>query len=311
MAYNLNDIIRQVSTDPQGFVAESGERYELNIRRAANRIAGNTSGSRIVLLSGPSGSGKTTTAHKIEARLEQMGIVTHTVSMDDYYRDVGENSPRNERGELDFESPECLDLELLARHFTDLNAGREIVVPRFDFHKQARDRNAGTPLRLSANEMVIFEGIHALNGTLSDAAPDVPTEKVYISARSNIVDDSGAVVFKGTWMRILRRTVRDELFRGADAALTFSMWENLRRGEKRWISPFKNTADVIFDSSFACEVSLLKPFAGHIFDGVKPDFDRYKEIMQLRDALELFPTLDAKFLPKDSMLREFIGDAGL
>lgn len=311
MAYNLTDIIRQVSTDPQGFIAECDRRYELNIRRAANRIASGVGGSRIVLLSGPSGSGKTTTAHKIEERLEQMGIVTRTVSMDDYYRDVTENSPRNERGEFDFESPECLDLELLAKHFTELNAGHEIVVPRFDFHKQARDRSAGTPLRLGANEMVIFEGIHALNGTLSDAAPDVPTEKVYISARSNIVDDSGAVVFKGTWMRILRRAVRDELFRGASAALTFSMWENLRRGEKQWISPFKNTADVIFDSSFACEVPLLKCFAGHIFDGVTPDFDRYDEIMQLRDALELFPTLDAKFLPKNSMLREFIGEAGL
>ncbi len=309
MAYNFNDILHQVSTDPEGFVRRCDDRYELNVRRAANRIAANLGRSRIVLLSGPSGSGKTTTAHKIEERLGQMGIVTHTISMDDYYNDVNESSPRNERGEYDFESPECLDLELLERHFAELNAGHEVMVPRYDFHAQARDLSEGRPLRLAANEMAIFEGIHALNGTLTDDG--VPTEKVYISARSNIVDEEGSVVFKGTWMRILRRAVRDENFRGASAALTFSMWENLRRGEKQWISPYKNTADVVFDSSFACEVSVMKAFAGHIFDGVRPDFDRYDEIMQLRDALERFPVIDAKYVPPKSMLREFIGDAGL
>ena len=105
--------------------------------------------------------------------------------------------------------------------------------------------------------------------------------------------------------------MRDEQFRGTSAAATFAMWENLRRGEKQYISPYKGTADVIFDSSFAYEVSAMKPLATHVFEEIRPDFDRYKEILQLRDALELFEPLDAKFVPQNAMIREFIGDAGL
>lgn len=310
MAYSLSEINRRVAADPAAFVAECDERYEQNVLHAANRIAANLSKSRIILLSGPSGSGKTTTAQNIEHRLDRMGVETHTISMDNYYLDVDENTPRNDKGEFDFESPECLDLELLRRHFELLDAGEEVVIPHFDFTTQKRDLTKGTPLRLGANEMAIFEGIHALNGALCGEGRSAAATKVYISARSNTEQD-GRVVFKGTWHRILRRSIRDGFFRGTAAATTFAMWENLRRGEKMYISPYKNTADIMFDSSFAYEIPVLKAFAEHIFDGVEPHFDRYREIMQLRDALELFAPLDASYLPKNAMLREFIGTAGL
>ncbi len=307
MTSNLSEINRRFATNPAAFVAECDERYERNVLTTANRVAGRISQSRIVLLSGPSGSGKTTTAQNIEARLERMGIETHTVSMDNYYLDVNENTPRNERGEFDFESPECLDLPLLRKHFELLDAGEEVLIPFFDFHNQRRDELRSTPLRLGANEMVIFEGIHALNGALGDAAH---ATKVYISARSN-VENGGKTVFKGTWSRILRRAIRDGFFRGASAATTFKMWENLRKGEKRYISPYKNTADITFNTSFGYEIAVLKNFAQNIFDEITPDFDRYAELMQLKDALALFDPLDPGVLPERSMLREFIGEAGL
>lgn len=311
MAYSLKEINRRVTTDPAAFVAECDERYEQSVLRSANRIAANLKNSRIILLSGPSGSGKTTTAHNIEARLDRMGIETHTISMDDYYLDVNENTPRNDKGEYDFESPECLDLALLRRHFEQLDAGEEVIIPHFDFAAQKRDPSKGRPLRLSANSMAIFEGIHALNGALCGEGHSALALKIYISARSNTDDDNGRTIFKGTWHRILRRAVRDEFFRGTSAATTFAMWENLRRGEKLYISPFKDTADLIFDTSLAYEVPVLKAFAGHIFDGVEPHFARYREIMQLRDALGLFEPLDASRVPENSLLREFIGRAGL
>ncbi len=310
MAYSLADVNYRVLHEPEGLVEECNERYEQNIRRAANRIAGNLEKSRIVLLSGPSGSGKTTTAQNIERRLRSMDLETHTISMDDYYLDVSERTPRNEKGEYDFESPECLDLDLLRRHFEQLDRGEEVIVPHFDFRAQKRDPSRGRPLRLAANELAIFEGIHALNGAICGEGQSANAFKVYISARSNFELD-GAVVFKGTWIRILRRVVRDEQFRGTSPAVTFAMWENLRRGEKQYISPYKNTAGVMFDSSFAYEVSAMRALSEHVFDGVTPDFDRYREILHLRDALDLFEPLDARYIPENAMIREFIGSLGL
>ena len=135
----------------------------------------------------------------------------------------------------DFESPELLDLPLLAEHFRALDAGEQIMVPHYDFDSRRRDLAAAKPLRLGKNELAIFEGIHALNSGITGRGSGERAAKVYISARSNVESD-GKVVFKGTWMRILRRAIRDERFRATPAARTFAMWENLRVGEKKYIS---------------------------------------------------------------------------
>lgn len=311
MAYKLSEINRRASEDPVAFVAEFDAKYSANVVRAADKIISNLDKSKIVLLSGPSGSGKTTTAKNIEIALEKRGITTHTISLDNYFRDVDPlTSPRGPDGEYDFESPDCLDTDLLIKHFYDLDHGTEIMVPKFEFHHQKRNDARAVPLRIVGDEVVIFEGIHALNDILTEQGEGVLATKVYISARSNI-EHNGKVVFKGTWMRIVRRAIRDRQFRDTPPSRTFRMWESVRVGEKKYISPFKNKADIIFDSSFMYEVPVLKNRAASLFEDIDPATQRFAEIMDMKKSFELFETIDEALVPPESLLREFLGGGNI
>ena len=181
------------------------------------------------------------------------------------------------------------------------------MIPRFEFARQMRNDSMGTPLKLEKNEIVIFEGIHALNDDIAGRHPEAA--KLYISARSN-VNEGSALRFKGTWMRIARRAVRDYNFRGTDLVETLSMWYNVRRGEKRYISPFKGRADVIIDSSLRYEVPVFANYAAPLreaLDQVAPDNERFQELHELVDAFRYFTPIDPALVPADSLLREFIG----
>ena len=306
MSYNLSDINRAVCSDPKGFVEESDAAFQKKIQTAAEKIAGHIGQSRIVLLSGPSGSGKTTTSKKIQAQLEQMGLRAHAVSMDNYFQTVDpETSPRNREGLIDYESPFCLDMNLLNRHFQMLDRGETIYIPKFDFARQMRSGIHSNPLRLGKDEIAIFEGIHALNDIITGKNP--AAMKVYISARSNVVDSAGKVVFKGTWMRLARRTVRDAKFRSWEPSVTIKMWANVRRGEKLYISPFKDNADIQFDSSLPYEVNVVKPFALPLFQQLTPEMERHEEIAHLLEAYPKFAELEERYVAPDSLIREFIG----
>ena len=269
MAYSLTKINDAVRSDPKGFVAECDADFNKKIDRAAQKIAENHTRSRIVLLSGPSGSGKTTTSKKIQARLEEMGIQAHAVEMDNYFQTVDpDTAPRNRDGQIDYESPFCLDMDLLNRHFKMLDQGETIHIPKFEFARQMRSGVMSSPLRLGKDEIAIFEGIHALNDIITGKNPNAT--KLYISARSNVVDDEGGVAFKGTWMRLARRTVRDAKFRAWEPKVTMKMWSSVRRGEKLYISPFKDNADIMFDSSLPYEVSAIKSHALPLFEQLSP-----------------------------------------
>ena len=163
---------------------------------------------------------------------------------------------------------------------------------------------AGPPLKLGKNEIAIFEGIHALNDDI--AGPHPEAAKLYISARSN-VNDGAALRFKGTWMRLTRRAVRDYSFRGTGVADTLEMWANVRRGEKLYISPYKNRADIIFDSSLPYEVSVMKNFALPLLQAVPEENARRGELLELIEAFQWFEPIDPELVPVDSLLREFIG----
>ena len=255
---------------------------------------------------GSSGSGKTTTALKICEVLERRGVRTHSISMDNYFKSVSpETTPRTPEGKYDLESPLCMDMELLNEHFSVLSEGGRILVPRYDFVHQCRDLEPSASLRLKKNEVAVFEGIHALNDSITLVHPEA--FKLYISARSNILDDDGAVVFKGTWMRLMRRTVRDYLFRGTAAQETLAHWANIRRGEKLYISPFKDKANLQFDSSFAYEVPVLNNTATGLFNAMPSDTPRYSELQSILPAFERFEDVSPELLAKDSLLREFIG----
>ena len=308
MAYQLEEINRRLKEDPAEFVAECDGVYQKRLETAADRILERMKVSPIVLLSGPSGSGKTTTALKLEQELERRGVQTHTISMDNYFKTLNRRTaPRNAEGDIDYESPKLLDMDLLDETFTKLSRGEWVIVPKFEFARQMRNDSRGTPLKLDKNEIAIFEGIHALNDDISGRHPEATT--LYISARSNILEGE-MLRFKGTWMRISRRAVRDYNFRGTDLVETLSMWYNVRRGEKAYISPFKGRANVIIDSSLRYEVPVFANYADPLraaVERVPADNERRAELESMVDAFHYFQPLDPALVPADSLIREFTG----
>ena len=305
MAYQLQEINRRIQSDVVEFLAECDENYAQRVALAADKILSNLEQSPIVLLSGSSGSGKTTTALKIAEELQRRGVNTHAVAMDNYFKTIHpKTAPRTPEGAIDYESPLCLDMELLDQHFTALTNGEEIIIPKYEFVRQMRNDSRGTPLKLGKNEIAVFEGIHALNDEITAQHPEAT--KLYISARSN-VNDGAVLRFKGTWMRLTRRVVRDYNFRGTDATDTLDMWANVRRGEKLYISPYKNKADIMFDSSFPYEVSVMKHYALPMLQSIPEENVRRAELIDMAQAFQYFEAIDPALVAKDALLREFIG----
>ncbi len=308
MAYSLTEIRTRTRHDPAAFLAECDEAYQERIRHAADVIVQRMEKSPIVLLSGPSGSGKTTSALKLEEELERRGVNTHTVSLDNYFHPPSHPAaPRTPEGDIDFESPQLLDMALLDETFTRLSRGEEVTIPRFEFSRQMRNDAKGWPLHLRDNEVAIFEGIHALNDDIAGRHPEATA--LYVSARSNVLED-GAVRFKGTWMRITRRAVRDCNFRGTDLTDTLSMWHNVRRGEKRYISPYKGRAHIVVDSSLPYEAAVFANYAAPLaqaLESLPPSNPRWKELHDLLDAFRWFEPIDPALVPPSSLIREFIG----
>lgn len=308
MSYQLQEINQSVRTDPKGFLEACDAAYQSRIDAAVDRILERMKVSPIVLLSGPSGSGKTTTALKLEQELERRGVNTHTISMDNYYKTLNrKTAPRTPEGDIDYESPLLLDLDLLDETFSKLSRGEWVVVPRYEFARQMRNDSRGTFLKLDKNEIAIFEGIHALNDDIFGRHPEATG--LYISARSNVLEGE-ELRFKGTWMRISRRSVRDYNFRGTDLLETLLMWYNVRRGEKTYISPFKNRANIIIDSSLPYEVSVFANYADALreaVDQIPADNPRYQEFHDLVDAFRYFEPVDPALVPPESLIREFIG----
>ena len=305
MAYDLSEINFKTVSDPRGLIEEGDAIYHANVEAAAEKIADNIKNSPIVLLSGPSGSGKTTTAMKVSEALERRGVRSHYVGMDDYFNTVSpETTPRTPEGEYDLESPLCLDMELMNEHFTMLARGERIHVPKYEFSRRMRAFEPSKSLKLGKDEIVIFEGIHALNDMITKRHPEA--FKLYIAARSDVTFGK-KIVFKRTWFRLVRRLVRDYNFRGSSAAETMGMWANVRRGEKAYISPFKDKADYQFDSSLPYELPVFNRTATALFQTVPEGIERFDELRAVLPALQLFGDIDESLVPPDSLIREFIG----
>ena len=286
MAYKLNEINLRTVSDHKAFMEECDTLYYQRVE------------------SGPSGSGKTTTSMKIAAAMEKHGVYTHYVGMDDYFKTVDRTTPRTPEGELDLESPLCLDMDLLNRHFSELARGERIYVPKYEFSRRMRIQEPSKSIKLGPDEMVIFEGIHALNTMITDVHPEA--FKLYISARSD-VEFQGRVVFKRTWFRLVRRMVRDYKFRGSDPQETMSMWGNVRRGELNYISPYKDQANFRFDTSFAYELPVFNHTATELFKSVPEGIERFEELRKVLPALQLFGHIPEEDVADDALIREFIG----
>ncbi len=305
MAYKLEEINYRTIADPKGMIEEADAIYAKKVEEAAEKILENQKNSPIVLLSGPSGSGKTTTAMKISEALERRGVHTHYVAMDDYFKTVRpETVPRTPEGEMDLESPLCLDMELLNRHFTELEQGKRIYVQKYEFSRQMRIQEPSKSLKLKKDEIVVFEGIHALNDMITNVHPEA--FKLYIASRSDVTFHD-EVMFKGSWFRLVRRTVRDYKFRGADPADTIAMWGNVRRGEHNNITPFRDKADFQFDTSFPYELPVMNQTATKLFKTIPEGVERFEELRQVFPALLMFGDIDESLVADDAVIREFIG----
>ena len=305
MAYQLSEINRAVRTDSIGFMEACDGAYQAKIAAAADMVCENMKRSPVVLLSGPSGSGKTTTAMKLRQELERRGVGTHAISMDDYFLGRAlKVQPRTPDGAIDYESPEMMDLKLLGQHFSKLTLGEPILVPHFEFARQMRNDSKGTLLRLGKDEVAIFEGIHALNTRLTADHPEAM--RLYVSARSNVLEGE-ELRFKGTWMRLTRRAVRDYNFRGTDVQGTLDMWANVRRGEKLYISPYKDSAHYKIDSSLPYEVSVMANYARPLMAAIPEENQRRHELLDLIAAFDRFEHIDPNTVPVESLLHEFIG----
>ena len=302
MAYQIADIIAKTEADPAAFTAECDEAFRLQIASAAEEILQNRAKSPIVLLSGPSASGKTTTAMLLELELERRGIEAHTVSLDNYYRTGGERTaPKTPEGTPDLESPYCLDLPLLAEHFAALTRGERIGVPKFDFETQSRVEGAERPLRLGDREVAVFEGIHALNEEIGGGFPDA--YRMFVCAREDVLDGD-EVLLTAEETRFLRRMVRDRRYRGASAAYTASLWENVLRGEREYIRPYAHLANFRVNSSFACELPVLRREVEPLILA-EPDLPAW--VRKYAHTVGRFPEIPETLVAEGSLLREFLG----
>jgi len=292
----INDYIR---------IAEAHQNRKM--AEIAEQIYGQQANIKMVMLAGPSSSGKTTSAKRLSIELMVLGIKPVAVSLDDYFLGK-ERTPKDEKGDPDYECLEALDISLLNEHLQALYRGEEIRLPVYDFKTGSRREGEGRAIHLDDHAVLIVEGIHALNEALTPGIARNTRFKLYVSALTQLnLDDHNRIPTSDN--RLLRRMVRDYQFRGKDAAGTIKMWPNVQAGERKHIFPFQNTADAAFNSALDYELSVLKYYADPLLRAVKPGQREYAEASRLLSFLENFAPISPQYVPGTSILREFIGDS--
>jgi uridine kinase len=259
---------------------------------------------KVVMIAGPSSSGKTTFSHRLSVQLRAKGLIPHPIEVDNYFKERI-YTPKDENGEYDFECLGAMDVELFNRDMTDLLAGKEVKLPTYNFVTGKREYN-GNKLQLGPGEILVIEGIHCLNEKLSYSLPKENKFKIYISALTQLnIDEHNRI--PTTDGRLIRRLVRDAKKRGSSAQNTIKMWPSVRRGEEANIFPYQEDADVIFNSALVYELAVLKQYAEPLLFGVPRGSDEYIEAKRLLKFLDYFLGVSSEDIPKNSILREFIG----
>ncbi|MDO4727298.1 MAG: nucleoside kinase [Porphyromonadaceae bacterium] len=276
--------------------------HEKKIAQIADKVVDND--KKIVLISGPSSSGKTTFSKRLTIQLMTSGIKPITLSMDNYFVNR-EDTPLDEYGKYDFESLYALDLELFKKQLNQLLNGETVEIPIFDFETGTRQYR-GDYLKLNGKSILIIEGIHALNPEITKGVDPTKLYKVYVSALTTISLDNHNWI-STTDNRLLRRIIRDAKFRSYSAQHTISMWQSVRRGEDKWIFPFQEEADVMFNSSLIFEFDVLAKHAVPVLETVPQDSDEYAEAHRLLRFLQYFKPINEVGIPFTSLLREFLG----
>jgi len=280
--------------------------HEKKIAYIAYEIT-NDKNIKIVLIAGPSSSGKTTLAQRLSIQLRVNGKKTYAVSLDDYFVDR-HLTPKNEKGEFDFETIKALDLDLFNEQLIDLMAGEEVQIPVYNFKEGSREYSR-EPVRLTNDHIIIIEGIHGLNDELTANIPQVNKFKIYISALIQLNIDRHNRISTSD-LRLLRRIVRDYTHRGNNAIKTMELWDNVIKGTEKYIFPYQENADAIFNSALVYELCVLKKYAEPIIMEIDEDSCFYSERQRLLKFLSYFlPIEDESAIPNTSILREFIGES--
>ncbi len=294
---DLAQVCRAIEKDPYAVVAEAEAHYSSFIERAAYEI--DAERHNVILLSGPSSSGKTTSAKRIKNLLAEKGHNTHIISMDDFFRQQDE-IPLLPNGNKDWDSLNTLDIDLLNATLKSLTEGKVTAMPTFDFQTKSR-KDASYELQLKKTDVVLMEGIHALNPLVDDELPEGLAYKVYIDVAREFEELS--------WrdMRFIRRMVRDEKFRAYPALSTAKIWGSVVEAEEQFVIPFIDNANIIVDSSQSYEISLLKEVAEKCLKTlVGSEYEDYAK--RLLDVITEVPGMPADAVPQDAVIREFYGD---
>lgn len=276
---------------------------EKKIAHIADEIA-KRKGVKLILLAGPSSSGKTTTCKRLSIQLIANGLRPLQISLDDYFVDR-EQSPRDENGDYDFESIHALNLKLINEQFNALFNGEEVELPRYDF-PTGKSVKSGNKLKMEDNNVLVVEGIHALNPELTAQIPEELKYRVYVSALTTILLDDHNYI-PTTDNRLLRRIIRDYKYRGVDARETIRRWPSVRAGENKWIFPFQENSDVMFNSAMLFELAVIKQQAEPLLEQVPENCPEYSEAYRLLKFLKYIKPIPNTDIPPTSLLREFLG----
>lgn len=299
----IYDINEHVQENPVDFIQTCETKHNNMLAEIGEKIAKERNNIRLIAIAGPSSSGKTTFSNRLRIELLSKGIRPVMISMDDYYIDR-DKIPLNEDGELDLEDINTLDIELFNEHMYALINGEEVEIPRFDFKLAKRVK--GHKLKISADQPIIIEGIHALNEQMSSLIPKHQKFKIFISPQIQINMDNHTPM-STTDLRLIRRIVRDNQFRNSPAKQTMSMWSSVRRGEFKWIYPNQEGADYVYNSELTYELCVLKKYAIPLLKEIGVDDEYYITANRLLKYLKYFTEIEEFAIPCNSLLREFIG----
>lgn len=276
---------------------------EKKIARIADQIAARHD-VKLVLLAGPSSSGKTTTCKRLSIQLLTCGLKPLQISLDDYFIDR-DKTPLDANGEYDYESIHALNIDLINEQFNALFKGEEIELPRYNF-QTGKSEKSGKRLKLGPNDIVVVEGIHALNPELTAQIPEQQKFRVYVSALTTILLDEHNYI-PTTDNRLLRRIIRDYKYRGVSAQESIHRWPSVRAGEERWIFPYQENADAMFNSAMLYELAVIKQQAEPLLEQVPENCEEYAEAHRLLKFLRYFHAISYRQLAPTSLLREFLG----
>lgn len=298
---DLNDSI--VNTKPGELINLSESIQDYKLLKIAETIKQKSKDIKIILMSGPSSSGKTTTARKLSLYLKTLGLNPIALSLDDYFLDR-EETPLDENGNYDFESLRAIDIKLFNNQISKMLKGSKVITPTFDFVKGKKTfKNA---IKLEEKDILIIEGLHCLNDALLESIPRKNKYKIYISPLPFLnIDNDNRISM--TDLRLLRRMVRDNRVRGYSPSQTLKSWADVRKGEEKYIFPFQDEADTIFNSTLAYELAVLKTYAEPLLFTVQEDDPEYDTALRLLQLLKFVLPMPSQDVPSVSILREFIG----